>query len=34
VARLVRALQDDLTPADRERLESVIPVLNKLADSL
>src|ERR1700722_813744 len=34
VARLVRALQDDLTPADRERLESVVPVLNKLADSL
>ena len=34
VARLVRALRDDLTPADRERLESLVPVLNKLADSL
>jgi DNA-binding MarR family transcriptional regulator len=34
VARLVQALQDDLTPADRERLEAVVPVLNKLADSL
>jgi DNA-binding MarR family transcriptional regulator len=34
VARLVQALKDDLTPADRERLESVVPVLNKLADSL
>src|ERR1700679_278816 len=29
VARLVRALHEDLTPAERERLESVIPVLNK-----
>ena len=34
VARLVRALHEDLTPAERERLESVIPVLNKLADVL
>jgi DNA-binding MarR family transcriptional regulator len=34
VGRLVRALHDDLTPMERERLESVIPVLNKLADAL
>jgi hypothetical protein len=34
VARLVRARPDDLTPAERERLESVIPVLGKLAGSL
>jgi DNA-binding MarR family transcriptional regulator len=34
MAALLRALDQDLTPAERGRLEDVVPLLNRLADRM